>query len=85
MYAVSTLRRRIEQDGNQIIPALSVFWKMASQVGASTTLDLQKINQKVERSEYDNVVNFIEDVQLAFKIAVKFYNYSNQVLLFFHH
>ncbi|KAH7669570.1 DNA helicase protein [Dioscorea alata] len=78
MYVVSTLRRRIEQDGNQIIPALSVFWKMASQAGATTTLDLQKIKQKVERSEYDNVVNFIEDVQLAFKVAVKFYNYSNQ-------
>ena len=80
MYVVSTLQTRIQQDGHQIIPALSDFWKMASQAGAGTILDLPKINQKVESSEYDNVVNFIDDVQLSFKVAVKFYNYSNQVL-----
>lgn len=48
-------------------------------VVGSNLLDLRKIDQRVEKLEYDNVMDLVLDVQLMLKGAMQFYGFSHEV------
>ncbi|WOL13291.1 ATP-dependent helicase BRM-like isoform X1 [Canna indica] len=82
---ISKLQRRIQKDGNQLLPLLSDWWRghanSTSIRGASSSnvLDLQTIEQRVDSSGYNGVMDFIADLQLMLKNIVRNYNYSYEV------
>ncbi|XP_074581940.1 ATP-dependent helicase BRM-like [Curcuma longa] len=81
---ISKLQRRIEKDGNQIVPFLSDWWrneKLNFLPGASSNgvINLQTIEQRVDNLEYNGVMDFIADLQLMLKNIVRHCEYSYEV------
>ncbi|XP_039000166.1 ATP-dependent helicase BRM-like isoform X2 [Hibiscus syriacus] len=81
---ISKLQRRIDKEGQQIIPLLTDLWKRVENsgyMGGSGTnhLDLRKIDQRVDRLEYSGVMELVSDVQLVLKSCMHFYGFSNEV------
>ncbi|XP_039000178.1 ATP-dependent helicase BRM-like isoform X4 [Hibiscus syriacus] len=81
---ISKLQRRIDKEGQQIIPLLTDLWKRVETsgcMGGSGTnhLDLRKIDQRVDRLEYSGVMELVSDVQLVLKSCVHFYGFSHEV------
>ncbi|MBA0714948.1 hypothetical protein Golax_013886 [Gossypium laxum] len=81
---ISKLRRRIDKEGQQIIPLLTDLWKRIENSGymggsGSNHLDLWKIDQRVDRLEYSGVTELVFDVQLVLKSAMQFYGFSHEV------
>ncbi|GMI66832.1 FLORAL FUSED ORGANS 3, CHROMATIN REMODELING 2, ARABIDOPSIS THALIANA BRAHMA, BRAHMA [Hibiscus trionum] len=81
---ISKLQRRIDKEGQQIIPLLTDLWKRIESSGymggsRSTHLDLWKIDQRVDRLEYSGVMELVSDVQLVLKSAMQFYGFSHEV------
>ncbi|KAI4303378.1 hypothetical protein MLD38_039018 [Melastoma candidum] len=72
---VSKLQRRIDKEGQLIVPLLTDLWRRAG----SNLLDLRKIDKRVERLEYAGVVDLVSDVQLMLKGAMHFYGFSQEV------
>ncbi|CAL9104968.1 unnamed protein product [Musa acuminata var. zebrina] len=82
---ISKLQRRINKDGNQIVPILYDWWRrnknssLAIPLVVHGTLDLQIIELRVDNLEYSGVTDFIADVQLMLKNIVRHFNYSSEV------
>ncbi|KAH1130100.1 hypothetical protein J1N35_001478 [Gossypium stocksii] len=81
---ISKLQRRIDKEGQQIVPLLTDLWKRIEKSGymggsGSNNLDLQKIDQRVDRLEYSGVMELVADVQLVLKSAMQFYGFSLEV------
>ncbi|KAK8565798.1 hypothetical protein V6N12_059350 [Hibiscus sabdariffa] len=81
---ISKLQRRIDKEGQQIIPLLTDLWKRIENSGyvggsGSNHLDLWKIDQRVDRLEYSGVMELVSDVQLVLKSAMHFYGFSHEV------
>ncbi|MBA0790857.1 hypothetical protein Gohar_015477, partial [Gossypium harknessii] len=81
---ISKLQRRIYKEGQQIVPSLTDLWKRIEKSGymggsGSNNLDLQKIDQRVDRLEYSGVMELVADVQLVLKSAMQFYGFSLEV------
>ncbi|XP_017603558.2 ATP-dependent helicase BRM-like [Gossypium arboreum] len=81
---ISKLQRRIDKEGEQIVPLLTDLWKRIEKSGymggsGSNNLDLQKIDQRVDRLEYSAVMELVADVQLVLKSAMQFYGFSLEV------
>ncbi|MBA0821909.1 hypothetical protein Goarm_018739 [Gossypium armourianum] len=81
---ISKLQRRIDKEGQQIVPSLTDLWKRIEKSGymggsGSNNLDLQKIDQRVDRLEYSGVMELVADVQLVLKSAMQFYGFSLEV------
>ncbi|XVF80095.1 hypothetical protein PTKIN_Ptkin15bG0042900 [Pterospermum kingtungense] len=81
---VSKLQRRIDKEGQQIVPLLTDLWKRIENSGymggsGNNFLDLQKIDQRVDRLEYSGVMELVSDVQLVLKSAMHFYGFSHEV------
>ncbi|KAI4371557.1 hypothetical protein MLD38_019777 [Melastoma candidum] len=72
---VNKLQRRIDKEGQHIVPRLTDLWKRAG----SNLLDLRKIDKRVERLEYTGVMDLVFDVQLMLKGAMQFYGFSHEV------
>ena len=81
---ISKLQRRIDKEGQQIVPLLTDLWKRIENSGymggsGSNHLDLRKIDQRVDRLEYSGVMELVSDVQLVLKSAMHFYGFSHEV------
>ncbi|KAK1260762.1 ATP-dependent helicase BRM [Acorus gramineus] len=74
---ISKLQRRIDKDGQQIVPLLSDMLKRNGK--SSFLVSLQRIDQRIDSSEYKSEMDFVADVQSTFKTAVQFYGNSNEV------
>lgn len=81
------LQRRIDKEGSQIVPLLTDLWKRIENSGytggsGSNILDLRKIEQRIERLEYNGVMELIFDVQAMLRSAMNYYSFSHEVMLF---
>lgn len=81
---ISKLQRRIDKEGHQIVPLLTDLWKRIENSGFSggsgnKLLDLRKIDQRIDRLEYNGVMELVFDVQFMLKSAMHFYGYSYEV------
>jgi SWI/SNF-related matrix-associated actin-dependent regulator of chromatin subfamily A protein 2/4 len=81
---ISKLWRRIDKEGHQIIPNISSWWRRNENSSfrgpAGSTLDLQKIEQRVDGFEYSAVTGFIGDMQQVLKSVVQHFSYRHEVL-----
>jgi len=82
---ISKLWRRIDKEGHQIIPNISSWWRRNENSSfrgpAGSTLDLQKIEQRVDGFEYRAVTEFIADMQQMLKSVVQHFSYRQEVVL----
>ncbi|CAN1308957.1 ATP-dependent helicase BRM [Linum perenne] len=80
---VIKLQRKVEKEGQQIVPLLTDLWKRIEtghMSGAGNNLlDLRKIEQRVDRSEYGGIMELVFDVQFMLKGAMQFYGFSHEV------
>ncbi|CAD6248433.1 unnamed protein product [Miscanthus lutarioriparius] len=80
---ISKLWRRIDKEGHQIIPNISSWWRRNENSSfrglASSTLDLQKIEQRVDGFEYGAVTEFIADMQQMLKSVVQHFSYRHEI------
>ncbi|XVE77163.1 hypothetical protein DITRI_Ditri13aG0039700 [Diplodiscus trichospermus] len=81
---ISKLLRRIDKEGQQIVPLLTDLWKRIGNSGymggsGSNHLDLRKIEQRIDRLEYSGVMELVSDVQLVLKNAMHFYGFPHEV------
>ncbi|XP_010255301.1 PREDICTED: ATP-dependent helicase BRM [Nelumbo nucifera] len=82
---ISKLQRRIDKDGHQIVPLLTDLWKRSDNSshngndGGTDFLDLWKIDQRVDRLEYNAVMEFVADVQSMLKNAMQYFGFSYEV------
>ncbi|CAN6271151.1 unnamed protein product [Urochloa humidicola] len=80
---ISKLWRRIDKEGHQIIPNISSWWRRNENSSfrgpAGSTLDLQKIEQRVDGFEYGAVTEFIADMQQMLKSVVQHFSYRHEV------
>jgi Bromodomain len=77
---ISKLWKRIDRDGHQLIPLLSDWWrrneKATFMTSGSSLLNLRRIEHRVDGSEYNDVMDFIADLQLMLKDVVRYFNNS---------
>ena len=78
---ISKLQRRIDKEGPQIVPLLTDLWKRAESTAGYNLLDLRKIDLRVDRFEYNGVMELVFDVQLMLKSSVQYYGFSHEVCL----
>ncbi|XP_010275655.1 PREDICTED: ATP-dependent helicase BRM-like isoform X2 [Nelumbo nucifera] len=82
---ISKLQRRIDKDGHQIVPLLADLWKRSanssymSGMPGGNLLDLRRIDQRVDRLEYNGVMEFVTDVQFMLKNAMQYFGFSYEV------
>ncbi|GMH00503.1 hypothetical protein Nepgr_002342 [Nepenthes gracilis] len=81
---ISKLQRRIDKEGQQITPLLMNLWRRVENSGYMSVpgnhlLDLRRIDQRIDRLEYNGVMELVCDVQLMLKTAVQFYGFSPEV------
>ncbi|XP_071741486.1 ATP-dependent helicase BRM-like [Rutidosis leptorrhynchoides] len=77
---ITKIKRRIEKEGQQIIPLLTDLWKRTeSGPGGSNLLDLQKIELRVDRMGYNGVTDLISDVQAMLKGGMHYFGFSHEV------
>ncbi|XAR63042.1 DNA helicase [Bertholletia excelsa] len=81
---IGKLQRRIDKEGPQIVPLLTDLWKRVENSGymtgsANNLLDLRKIDMRVERFEYNGVMEFVSDIQLMLNRAMQFFGFSHEV------
>lgn len=83
---ISKFQRRIDKEGPQIVPLLTGLWKTSENSGhlnggGSSRLDLQKIDQRVERFQYSGVMELVVDVQFMLKSGMQYFGFSHEVWL----
>lgn len=83
---ISRFQRKIDKEGHEIVPLLTDLWKRIENSvylsgAANSLLDLRKIGQRVERFEYNGVMELVFDVQFMFKSAMQYFGFSQQVWL----
>ncbi|KAL1360464.1 hypothetical protein HN51_005856 [Arachis hypogaea] len=81
---ISKFQRRIDKEGQQIVPLLSDLWKRMENSGytggsGNSLLDLRKIEQQIDALEYNGVMELVFDVQFMLRSAMQFYGYSYEV------
>ncbi|KAF0934382.1 hypothetical protein E2562_025007 [Oryza meyeriana var. granulata] len=80
---INKLWRRIDKEGHQIIPNISSWWRRNENSSfkglAGSTLDLQKIEQRVDGFEYGGVNEFIAEMQQMLKSVVQHFSYRHEV------
>ncbi|KAK9065487.1 hypothetical protein SSX86_014888 [Deinandra increscens subsp. villosa] len=79
---ITKIQRRIDKEGQQIIPLLTDLWKRTESPGSSagnSLLDLRKIELRVDQLEYNGVMDLIADVQVMLKGGMQFFGFSHEV------
>lgn len=81
---ISKVQRRIDKEGQHIVPLLTDLWKRTESSGftngpGSKLLDLRKIDHRIDRLHYNGIMEFVNDVQLMLKSAVQYYGFSHEV------
>lgn len=79
---ISKLQRRIDYEGHQIIPQLTELWKRNDYSSGDSLLDLKKIHNRVDKSEYSGVMELVSDVQLMLKSSMHYFGFSYEVCCF---
>ncbi|KAI3741320.1 hypothetical protein L1987_58992 [Smallanthus sonchifolius] len=75
---ITKIQRRIDKEGQQIIPLLTDLWKRTESHG-NNILDLHKIELRVDRLNYNTVPDLIVDVQAMLKSGMQFFGFSHEV------
>ncbi|KAI3711408.1 hypothetical protein L2E82_41474 [Cichorium intybus] len=75
---ITKIQRRIDKEGQQIIPLLTDLWKRTEGHGNSL-LDLHKIELRIDRLEYNSVPDLIADVQVMLKGGMHYFGFSHEV------
>ncbi|CAI9292151.1 unnamed protein product [Lactuca saligna] len=75
---ITKIQRRIDKEGQQIIPLLTDLWKRTETHG-NGLLDLHKIELRVDRLEYNSVPELISDVQVMLKSGMQYFGFSHEV------
>ncbi|XP_043805240.1 ATP-dependent helicase BRM isoform X6 [Manihot esculenta] len=83
---ISKFQRRIDKEGQQIVPLLTALWKRTENSSymsgaGNNLLDLRKIELRVDRLEYNGVMELVFDVQFMLKGTMQFYGFSHEVWL----
>lgn len=78
------LGRRIAKEGHQVVPLLTDLWERSETTdctigGGNSYLGIRKVDQQLDRSEYNGVMELVSDVQLMLKTAVQYYGLSYEV------
>ena len=81
---ITKIQRRIDKEGQQIIPLLTDLWNRTESHG-NGLLDLYKIELRVDRMEYDAVPELISDVQLMLKGGMQYFGFSHEVYNTYNH
>ncbi|GAU26544.1 hypothetical protein TSUD_361780 [Trifolium subterraneum] len=86
---ISKLQRRIDKEGQQIVPLLTDLWKRIENSGYSggsgnSLLDLRKIDQRIDKLEYNGATDLVFDVQLMLKSAMHYYGFSLEFMSVFY-
>ncbi|KAH1085742.1 hypothetical protein AAZX31_07G066600 [Glycine max] len=77
---ISKLQRRIDKEGHEIVPLLTDLWKRIENSGSvNSLLDLRKIDQRIDKFEYNGATELVFDVQFMLKSAMHFYGFSHEV------
>ncbi|KAI3743909.1 hypothetical protein L1987_56978 [Smallanthus sonchifolius] len=79
---ITKILRRIDKEGQQIIPLLTDLWKRTESPRSSagnSLLDLRKIELRVDQLEYNGVTDLIADVQLMLKSGMQYFEFSHEV------
>ncbi|XP_013626080.1 PREDICTED: ATP-dependent helicase BRM [Brassica oleracea var. oleracea] len=80
---ISKLQRRIDKEGQQIVPMLTNLWKRIqtgyAAGGVNNLLELREIDHRLERLEYAGVMELASDVQYMLRGAMQFYGFSHEV------
>ena len=79
---IAKIQRRIDKEGQQIIPLLTDLWKRTGSQGSSagnSLLDLRKIDLRVDRLKYNGVMDMIADVQAMLKGGMQYFEFSHEV------
>ncbi|XP_057462987.1 LOW QUALITY PROTEIN: ATP-dependent helicase BRM-like [Actinidia eriantha] len=81
---ISKFQKRIDKEGPQIVPLLTDLWKRIENSSylsgpANNLLDLRKIDQRIERFEYNGVMELVFDVQFMLKSAMQYFGFSHEV------
>ena len=80
---ISKLQRRIDKEGQQIVPMLTNLWKRIQNGyaagGVNNLLELREIDHRLERLEYAGVMELASDVQYMLRGAMQFYGFSHEV------
>ncbi|KAK9056168.1 hypothetical protein SSX86_027257 [Deinandra increscens subsp. villosa] len=75
---ITKIQRRIDKEGQQIIPLLTDLWKRPeSQV--NNILDFHKIELRVDQLNYNTVPDLIVDVQAMLKSGMQYFGFSHEV------
>eukprot|EP00262_Sarcandra_glabra_P019213 TRINITY_DN7166_c0_g2_i2.p1 TRINITY_DN7166_c0_g2~~TRINITY_DN7166_c0_g2_i2.p1 ORF type:complete len:1406 (-),score=309.05 TRINITY_DN7166_c0_g2_i2:372-4517(-) len=72
---ISKLGGKLDKEGHQIVPLLTDLWKRTN------LLDLRNIDQRVDRKEYNSVMEFVGDIQLMLKNASQNFGHSYEARL----
>nr|XP_043621602.1 ATP-dependent helicase BRM [Erigeron canadensis]XP_043621603.1 ATP-dependent helicase BRM [Erigeron canadensis] len=75
---ITKIQRRIDKEGQQIIPLLTDLWKKTESHGTNL-LDLRKIELRVDHLEYNSVPELIVDVQAMLKGGMHYFGFSHEV------
>ncbi|KAL8235815.1 hypothetical protein R6Q59_016896 [Mikania micrantha] len=75
---ITKIQRRIDKEGQQIIPLLTDLWKRTESPG-NNILDFHKIELRVDRLDYNTVPDLIVDVQAMLKSGMQFFGFSHEV------
>ncbi|XP_076942981.1 ATP-dependent helicase BRM-like [Bidens hawaiensis] len=76
---ITKIQRRIDKEGQQIIPLLTDLWKKNEGHGNSNILDLHKVELRVDRLDYNTVPDLIVDVQAMLKSGMQYFGFSHEV------
>lgn len=79
---ITKIQRKIDKEGQLIIPLLTDLWKKAGSPGSSAgnrLLDLRKIELRVDQMEYNGVMDLIADVQFMLKGGMQYFGFSHEV------
>lgn len=81
---ISKLQKKINTEGPQIVPLLTDLWKRVESsdyLGGTkhNILDLRKIDQRIERLEYNGVMELVSDVQFMLRSSMQYLGYSLEV------
>ncbi|CAH8383680.1 unnamed protein product [Eruca vesicaria subsp. sativa] len=80
---ISKLQRRIDKEGQEIVPMLTNLWKRIqtgyAAGGVNNLLELREIDHRLERLEYAGVIELASDVQYMLRGAMQFYGFSHEV------
>ncbi|KAK1425168.1 hypothetical protein QVD17_20514 [Tagetes erecta] len=79
---ITKIQRRIDKEGQQIIPLLTDLWKKIESPRSSagnSFLDFRKIELRVDQLEYNGVNDLIADVQIMLKSGMQHFGFSHEV------